>query len=621
MENAIHKIDNRAKFHKKIMRLCAFAMIEGNGVHEKEKDEIITSIIIDDFELLHKETDNKEMNFSDDEKSKLLSISELCMSCRYANISKFFQEIYKYEEEKDIKHKSKKKSKSVEDNEKEETEKEKEFRKVINDILGKIIKKVSSGEDKLSSEDIEEYWKILDPVKLPIFSDDKFLAHLRKNQAPEESLEKLIFQTLKTEYVDKLLRCFFHAKSFIDNLIEKLDESDNRKSLFMNIDSLSKEEICCELKNMVIVAKADNSLTDRERELFYVICKLYRIENSKELWQDLTGKTIDALRHLTAHEVIKSERNDKLYLVDVDFRDIESAVKFYDIKGPVIDGIKHLLSKNMMSYKDSIMNMDRNINQKAILLFIISAVLLFLSIIDIHEHSIIVSWKNYLIENLNLKKCTICTTNNTMRNITYGQIGLSILSGLTFICSWCSYRKQKKVIFIGQIKSAYTYWAAFASICCLVVAFRHISLLVMMLSIEWLIFMKEQLLRNYLYIDNNTRKSSEKSSNSSILIVIVAAAIIADICLGLIEIYQNNDGEIDIKEFLVKTASAVFLGCICFFCGKFLDNFRMEQIRSLDTMNEVINEIGRKDRENNPNNFYSKVAFLKEQFNNRNYNP
>lgn len=40
-ENSTNK-HNRAKFYKKIMRLCAFAMVEdGTTIHEKEKLEIL----------------------------------------------------------------------------------------------------------------------------------------------------------------------------------------------------------------------------------------------------------------------------------------------------------------------------------------------------------------------------------------------------------------------------------------------------------------------------------------------------------------------------------------------------------------------------------------------------
>lgn len=576
-ENGANK-HNRAKFYKKIMRLCAFAMLEdGTTIHEKEKFEIQKIV--------------QDINFY------------------YKSIEDFLSDIYNYRYEKNVKSGC-------------EVAETKAFFNVIN--------KISQTEENLTEErllnsfDLEQdEWKTISMVFTEEFYRHQYFDDLKNGgEEPNEHVlkeilanknknrslsNKYILGRLQTEYKEKVLSTYNGIE--LDSIItERLKNPDNSKSMFMNIESLDNKEKTCELIEMVIIAKSDGSLTDRERELFCIICKLYGVKDGKKLWKNITEKSTKDLRNLcTDDDIIKKMDvvfdDNIIYLSDNDFKDIERSIKFYDINGPINDGIRHLLNRVMVSHKDKVIKTDRNINQKAIFLFIISAVLLFLSIIDIHEHSIIVSWQNYLIENLNLKKCTICTTNNTMRNITYGQIGLSILSGLTFICSCCSYRKQKKVIFIGQIKSAYTYWAAFASICCLVVAFRHISLLVMMLSIEWLIFMKEQLIHNYSLIDNNTRESSEKSSNSSILIVIVAAAIIADICLGLIEIYQNNDGEIDIKEFLVKTASAVFLGCICFFCGKFLDNFRMEQIRSLDTMNEVINEIGRKDRENNPKQF------------------
>ena len=68
------------------------------------------------------------------------------------------------------------------------------------------------------------------------------------------------------------------------------------------------------------------------------------------------------------------------------------------------------------------------------------------------------------------------------------------------------------------------------------------------------------------YADKKDKNVEEKKHHgNSVLIVLVAAAIIADICIGLIEL----NGNLTLSTITTKVASALFLGCICFFVGKF----------------------------------------------------
>ena len=56
------------------------------------------------------------------------------------------------------------------------------------------------------------------------------------------------------------------------------DES-MRRSMFMNIDAMNLEEVEAELKYIIQVITADDSVTDREREAFRVVCKLFKIKD------------------------------------------------------------------------------------------------------------------------------------------------------------------------------------------------------------------------------------------------------------------------------------------------------------------------------------------------------
>ena len=71
------------------------------------------------------------------------------------------------------------------------------------------------------------------------------------------------------------------------------------------------------------------------------------------------------------------------------------------------------------------------------------------------------------------------------------------------------------------------------------------------------------------------------------LIVLVAAAIIADICIGLIEL----NGNLTLSTITTKVASALFLGCICFFVGKFINMRRAQKSIDKGEMKDVVKTI------------------------------
>ncbi len=83
-----------------------------------------------------------------------------------------------------------------------------------------------------------------------------------------------------------------------------------------------------------------------------------------------------------------------------------------------------------------------------------------------------------------------------------------------------------------------------------------IFLLAAMLSIEWLILMREK------------KQEQEKENGSSkLLTVLVISAILTDISFGMIELEQSYNSH----NVADKVFSALFLGCICFFFGKFME--------------------------------------------------
>ncbi len=109
----------------------------------------------------------------------------------------------------------------------------------------------------------------------------------------------------------------------------------------------------------------------------------------------------------------------------------------------------------------------------------------------------------------------------------------------------------------------------------------------MMISIEWLIFMREKYQGN---AESFNHVKQKHNSDSSILVILVIAAILSDICLGIIELGNT----FTIKDVVDKVASALFLGCICFFLGKFIENHRMQQEKDVHDMSCVVNELGKR---------------------------
>ena len=101
-----------------------------------------------------------------------------------------------------------------------------------------------------------------------------------------------------------------------------------------------------------------------------------------------------------------------------------------------------------------------------------------------------------------------------------------------------------------------------------------VFLLSAMLSIEWLILMRE-------------KYQEKKGTHSSLLVVLVLMAILSDISFGMIELQQVYTAA-NVSD---KVFSALFLGCVCFFVGKYLELNYTHSIEDKEYMELVIEEI------------------------------
>lgn len=115
---------------------------------------------------------------------------------------------------------------------------------------------------------------------------------------------------------------------------------------------------------------------------------------------------------------------------------------------------------------------------------------------------------------------------------------------------------------------------------------------VMMISIEIMVLTRELSSKRINFISDETKKISHQSSKG-LLIVFVLAAIIADMCIGYIELPYLNSENTDFYQYMLndKLASALLLGCISFFTGKFIEQHSIQQEIDIETMKVAIEDL------------------------------
>ncbi|MBQ2423460.1 MAG: hypothetical protein II262_01545 [Alistipes sp.] len=287
-------------------------------------------------------------------------------------------------------------------------------------------------------------------------------------------------------------------------------------SMFMNTEALTANELKRELKYTMQIINADDSVTDREREAFRIICKLFKIRHSRKLWNTLYNLSPDQIES-TDFEILQKQR------VDInDFKTISKAIKFYHIQGPIIGGIYHVLQRELTFEREHIFRNDKRWYKRALIGFCFTAALLYL-FVSFHT---------------SLHECQIAAVHTIVEILL--------------------------MLFIPA----------------------------MMIAIEWLIFMLDEYAlkrshkRHRVEGCNQTQKEAEQHGNA-VLTILVVATIIADVCVGIIEL----NGELTAANITAKCVSALFLGCVCFFIGKFIHMHRVHKSIDVDDMGEVVHTI------------------------------
>lgn len=408
------------------------------------------------------------------------------------------------------------------------------------------------------------------------------------------------------------------------------------KSLFTSLgrSTESEKKLKKELVYYVRIARADQKLLDVEREGFRLICKLHKLENSTILWNELhkeaenLEKDKKDLRHLKLKNVI----NRKTNLTLEDFQAIRQIIFFYQIEGALKKSASYVLEKERTKKSEKLNLRNKLITKYSFILFCSLAFILFLRIpacelatdyiapdIAIHQNETLYgvvtdSVQSIMIdkistglrdqkdakaldslvqENIALYAGNMISLRDGIAGKIYDNITLEwshtqvagfrftafCLSLVFFILSvvigfiFRSKRKIEKLNpqyyktnlrFLLRWIVALTF---FATIFC-----YDVGILFMMISIEWLIFMRE------------SKKEEEEKNKPNMLVIMVAVAIITDIAYGLVNATLLHQGDIE----LLTIAAPVFLGCVCFLFGKWLEDNRENDKLESEQMNEIV---------------------------------
>lgn len=309
------------------------------------------------------------------------------------------------------------------------------------------------------------------------------------------------------------------VEKIVRDIKSSLREPSTRQSIFMNIDALTNEDVATEVRNLMRIIVVDNSITDREREAFFIYCRMMRVRNMAQLWRELSKMTLEQLRNSeTPTPRVKFRRRRSLMSL-AEFELIFDTFTFYKIHSPILDGACHILQREKTRSQARIIRQNKHISHMAFVFFAICGLLIYAFTAIPCVHNFVAGYK-----------------------YVYGSI---------------------------------------VSIC----------VLVMMLTVEWLIFMRTNSKGAKVITEPEVDESEQSnmllapsSHHHTSLALFVGIAILLDICLGVIELPR---ADVNIYGVAIKVVSAIFLGCICFFIGKFFENWREQQVNDIEKMGEV----------------------------------
>ena len=432
------------------------------------------------------------------------------------------------------------------------------------------------------------------------------------------AVKKLIYKLYggvdnSNDLMEPIIR-FHHDCALALLVLQKCyDELNNKddlsiaRSLFTNVNLLNKDEKKQELIDMYGIIHSDYSVMDKERESFRIVCKMFQIKHTSLLLQQIVEKYNEFGEKILLRDSQFLELNFKLTIVNKnnfsvsDYSYIKDALVTYEIRGPIKDGVYHVLKRDRMDKDERTYRFDRKMSRIAITIFSLSALFLYAMVsLKLSTHS----GGNLFASVENIFNDYIGVHSKTIIDVSFVLFIVIIL--LTIVKNLRLKIKKRQYLKI-QLFPSWRIWVLRLSTISMAIAllkfaqiislFHPIVILCMMLSIEWLIFMKtesedsrNEQNNSQKCKDENDKKDAQKKTNASLYLLTIVA-ILLDMGLGFVDWVTETINHDNITLLLAKLASAIVLGAICFFSGKFLDMHREQQKQDRDTMNRCIETI------------------------------
>ena len=419
------------------------------------------------------------------------------------------------------------------------------------------------------------------------------------------------------------------AIDYIEHLYERLrNDTDAQQGLFVDIKSLSDFEALEELRDIVYVIKADSVVAEVERIAFVAIAKIFKFTNIDGIWDLFYGKKKKELKDLSVRYDMYSGRRSQINVYDVGV--IEKAIIQYGIDGPLRLGLQSAIQRDkydLLKYREK---RHKLISRIALVVFAFSSIILYFECAHLLEYKIIANEHNIhmpqpVIDLLCADGDSLLRSNSIwcekysnllepplseseeieLRHFQIEEgMRYSMLDGVTkalllfFLCLilyiatliFRRVRKRFKFKYNKSIsKNVLLLLGGIFMICfyCLyrytpklniLISYTPLWVLCMMLSIEIMIFMREKY---------TAKINTEKKESSTLLIIFVVAAVTADLCIGFIELPPNVDPVIIVN----KIAYSIFLGCVSFFAGKFMEMDSIQKQVDVEKMEKSMSNI------------------------------
>ena len=357
--------------------------------------------------------------------------------------------------------------------------------------------------------------------------------------------------------------------------------------ILTNVPNENSEKIK-DLKHCYDIILIDNKITEAEKNAFDIICRFYGVK--KELFSNQDYEKIKENINNSTYSKYFTERDEKgkIRIKSDGYNKIREVFQYKIIRGPLLGGIEYALEKR---YNEVVRNKIKNEKQSSLFAFIIFAISAFLLLTNTiktshhadSKHAICQSAGDEVQEpNGQDSSLVLDESNGTANCDSTRSIYQETLNKETF--KYFIIFITVGILLFGNIRSfirknSYRFIYAGIILTCYFLReyMQSILLLFAMLSIEWLILMK------------GSNFNDENEKHSTPLTIFVIMAILADVSYGMIELEQNYAP----SRILDKVFSALFLGCICFFTGKFLELQYRQKEKTRKEMKQVLEEINK----------------------------